>query len=102
MRCLNSSLTRDSRCGRGVCLTFRWSLRRAGSVAFVERQWGRATTRAGYTFVIVTSAGLPVGQVGLWLRDLEQGRASLGYWAGLSGRPVPGRMRKRAAPPPPS
>lgn len=58
----------------------------SAGVAFVERQWGRATTRAGYTFVIVTSAGRPVGQVGLWLRDLEQGRASLGYWVVKSAR----------------
>ncbi|MET9662385.1 GNAT family N-acetyltransferase [Streptomyces sp. NPDC006510] len=55
-------------------------------VAFIERQWGRATTRAGYTFVIVTSDDRPVGQVGLWLRDLEQGRASLGYWVVKSAR----------------
>ncbi|MEU6369466.1 GNAT family N-acetyltransferase [Streptomyces sp. NPDC046931] len=58
----------------------------SAGVAFIERQWGRATTRAGYTFVIVTSAGRPVGQVGLWLRDLEQGRASLGYWVVESAR----------------
>lgn len=55
-------------------------------VAFIERQWSRATTRAGYAFVIVTSDDRPVGQVGLWLRDLEQGRASLGYWVVNSAR----------------
>ncbi|MFF4541148.1 GNAT family N-acetyltransferase [Streptomyces aureus] len=58
----------------------------SAGVAFIERQWGRATTRAGYTFVVVTAAGAPVGQVGLWLRDLEQGRASLGYWVVKSAR----------------
>ncbi|MFJ3307248.1 GNAT family N-acetyltransferase [Streptomyces sp. NPDC086549] len=58
----------------------------SAGVAFVERQWGRATTGAGYTFVIVASDDRPVGQVGLWLRDLEQGRASLGYWVVKSAR----------------
>ncbi|MBC9714736.1 GNAT family N-acetyltransferase [Streptomyces sp. TRM66268-LWL] len=55
-------------------------------IAFIERQWSRATTRAGYTFVIVTSDGRPVGQVGLWLKDLDEGRASLGYWVVKSAR----------------
>ncbi|MFE4990405.1 GNAT family N-acetyltransferase [Streptomyces mirabilis] len=58
----------------------------SAGVAFIERQWGRATTRAGYTFVIATSAGRPVGQVGLWLKNLEQGRASLGYWVVKAAR----------------
>lgn len=58
----------------------------AAGVAFVERQWSRAATRAGYTFVIVNSDDRPVGQVGLWLRDLAQGRASLGYWVVESAR----------------
>ncbi|MER5427603.1 GNAT family N-acetyltransferase [Streptomyces sp. NPDC002588] len=61
-----------------------WS--EAEGVAFVERQWARATTRAGYTFVIVSPGGRPVGQVGLWLRNLRQGRASLGYWVVESAR----------------
>ncbi|MFD7610683.1 GNAT family N-acetyltransferase [Streptomyces sp. NPDC059828] len=55
-------------------------------VAFIERQWARATTRAGYTFVIAASDDRPVGQVGLWLNDLAQGRASLGYWVVKSAR----------------
>ncbi|MEV5595240.1 GNAT family N-acetyltransferase [Streptomyces sp. NPDC052496] len=56
------------------------------AVAFVERQWGRATTGAGYPFVVVTPGGRPVGMVGLWLKDLDQGRASLGYWVVESAR----------------
>jgi RimJ/RimL family protein N-acetyltransferase len=56
------------------------------AVAFVERQWGRATARTGYPFVIVGADGLPVGNVGLWLKDLGQGRASLGYWVVESAR----------------
>ncbi|MGW1260271.1 GNAT family N-acetyltransferase [Streptomyces sp. NPDC002513] len=58
----------------------------AEGVAFVERQWGRATGRTGYPFVIVDSDGRPVGNVGLWLKDLGQGRASLGYWVVKSAR----------------
>ncbi|MFG2475745.1 GNAT family N-acetyltransferase [Streptomyces fagopyri] len=58
----------------------------SAGVAFVERQWGRATSGAGYPFVIVNSDGRPVGTVGLWLRDLGQGRASLGYWVVKSAR----------------
>ncbi|MFG2308755.1 GNAT family N-acetyltransferase [Streptomyces sp. NPDC048566] len=66
----------------------------ADGLAFIERQWSRATTRAGYTFVVVESDGRPVGQVGLWLRDVAQGRASLGYWVVASAR---GRGTARAA-----
>jgi RimJ/RimL family protein N-acetyltransferase len=55
-------------------------------VAFVERQWGRASARAGYPFVVVGPGGRPVGSVGLWLRNLDQGRASLGYWVVASAR----------------
>ncbi|WUP46985.1 GNAT family N-acetyltransferase [Streptomyces sp. NBC_00259] len=66
----------------------------SAGVAFVERQWGRATMRAGYPFVIVSSDGRPVGNVGLWLHDLGQGRASLGYWVVKSARGrVPPRPR---------
>ncbi|WP_442913976.1 GNAT family N-acetyltransferase [Kribbella sp. NBC_00482] len=49
--------------------------------AFVRRQWERAATGSGYPFVIArVGDGRPVGMVGLWLRELDQGRASLGYW----------------------
>jgi RimJ/RimL family protein N-acetyltransferase len=58
----------------------------SAAVAFVERQWGRATARTGYPFVIVSADGRPVGNVGLWLKDLGQGRASLGYWVVESAR----------------
>jgi RimJ/RimL family protein N-acetyltransferase len=50
--------------------------------AFIERQSELATHGDGYSFVIaeasVPSAG--VGSIGLWLRDIENGRASVGYW----------------------
>ncbi|MGW8887110.1 GNAT family N-acetyltransferase [Streptomyces sp. NPDC055749] len=49
--------------------------------AFVRRQWDRAATGAGYPFVIArTRDRRPVGSIGLWLRDLAEGRATLGYW----------------------
>ncbi|WNF26752.1 GNAT family N-acetyltransferase [Streptomyces sp. C11-1] len=55
--------------------------------AFVRRQWERAATGAGYPFAIVRSRDRrPVGAIGLWLRDLPEGRASLGYWLTASAR----------------
>ncbi|MCW2871295.1 MAG: acetyltransferase [Streptomyces oryziradicis] len=61
----------------------------AAGTAFVERQWQRPVTGAGYPFVIVRtedSGPVPVGSVGLWLRDHAQGRASVGYWVVNSAR----------------
>ncbi|MFE6769045.1 GNAT family N-acetyltransferase [Streptomyces griseus] len=53
----------------------------AAAEAFVRRQWERAATGTGYPFAIVRSRDRrPVGAIGLWLRDLPEGRASLGYW----------------------
>ncbi|MFC9636325.1 GNAT family N-acetyltransferase [Streptomyces mirabilis] len=55
--------------------------------AFVQRQWERASTGSGYPFVIVRVAdGRSLGTVGLWLRELNEGRASLGYWVVGSAR----------------
>ncbi|MEU4195513.1 GNAT family N-acetyltransferase [Kribbella sp. NPDC026611] len=53
--------------------------------AFVQRQWDRAATGAGYPFVI-THDNRPIGAIGLWLRDADQGRASLGYWVVQAAR----------------
>ncbi|NDZ63853.1 GNAT family N-acetyltransferase [Streptomyces cyaneofuscatus] len=54
---------------------------------FVRRQWDRAATGAGYPFAIVRSRDRrPVGAIGLWLRDLPEGRASIGYWMVPYGR----------------
>lgn len=52
----------------------------AAGEAFVRRQWERASSGAGYPFVIETPDARPVGTIGLWLKDLSQGRATLGYW----------------------
>lgn len=52
-----------------------------GAQAYVRRQWDRAATGAGYPFTIArTRDRRPVGSIGLWLRDADEGRASLGYW----------------------
>lgn len=59
----------------------------AAAEAFVRRQWERAATGAGYPFAIVRSRDRrPVGSIGLWLRELPEGRASIGYWMVASGR----------------
>jgi [ribosomal protein S5]-alanine N-acetyltransferase len=54
---------------------------------FIERQWSRAEQRTGYSFAIAdASSDRAVGQVGLWLKDIGQGRASVGYWVAGSAR----------------
>jgi ribosomal-protein-alanine N-acetyltransferase len=55
--------------------------------AFVRRQWKRASTGGGYPFVIVRVQDTrPVGAIGLWTRELAEGRAWLGYWLAESAR----------------
>src|SRR5207248_8915670 len=54
---------------------------------FIERQWSRAERGTGYSFAIADTDGdRAVGQVGLWLNDLGEGRASVGYWVVRSAR----------------
>ena len=54
---------------------------------FIERQWSRATAGIGYSFAVADAdTGRAVGQIGLWLEDIESGRASIGYWIAASGR----------------
>ncbi|WP_017537729.1 GNAT family N-acetyltransferase [Nocardiopsis halophila] len=53
--------------------------------AFIRRQWERTAAKNGCPFVIV-DAGRPVGAVGLWLNEADQGRATAGYWVAPSGR----------------
>jgi ribosomal-protein-alanine N-acetyltransferase len=54
---------------------------------FIERQWGRAQDGTGYSFAIADAAtGRVAGQIGLWLRDIGQGRATIGYWVAASAR----------------
>jgi len=49
---------------------------------FIERQHRRAADGDGYSFVIAdaTDTGAGIGSIGLWLQEIESGRASIGYW----------------------
>ncbi len=62
--------------------------------AFIERQHERAAQGDGYSFVIAeeTDPALGVGSIGLWLAEIDSGRASIGYWvvAGARGRGMAG------------
>lgn len=50
--------------------------------AYIERQHSRLVHQEGYSFAIADAeSDEPVGQIGLWTRDLRTGRASTGYWA---------------------
>jgi [ribosomal protein S5]-alanine N-acetyltransferase len=54
---------------------------------FIERQWSRAAQGTGYSFAIAEAGtDRAVGQIGLWLKDLGAGRASVGYWVVRSVR----------------
>ena len=50
--------------------------------AFIARQHTRDAEGDGYSFVIAPesepTAG--IGSIGLWLQEIESGRASIGYW----------------------
>ncbi|HWG01348.1 MAG TPA: GNAT family protein [Trebonia sp.] len=54
---------------------------------FIERQWMRAEQGTGYSFAVADAAtDRAVGQIGLWLRNVSDGRASVGYWVARSAR----------------
>ncbi|HEX4127423.1 MAG TPA: GNAT family N-acetyltransferase [Acidimicrobiales bacterium] len=57
--------------------------------AFIQRQHARSAEGDGYSFVIAsaTESNAGLGSIGMWLRDIESGRASIGYWlvAGARG-----------------
>jgi len=49
--------------------------------AYIERQHHRLTQLEGYSFAIADAeTDEPVGQIGLWIKHIESGRASTGYW----------------------
>jgi ribosomal-protein-alanine N-acetyltransferase len=51
------------------------------ALAYLARQHDRLLSGEGYSFAIADSvSGEAVGQIGLWLRNQDQGRASTGYW----------------------
>lgn len=59
----------------------------ADALAYIGRQRERLATGAGYSFAIARAdTGDAVGQIGLWLRHIDQGRASTGYWVAPQDR----------------
>ncbi|MGF6884873.1 ribosomal-protein-alanine N-acetyltransferase [Nocardia sp. GAS34] len=59
----------------------------AAAHAFIQRQHDRASTGAGWSFAIVDlDTDTAIGHVGLWRRDIDHGRASVGYWVGQRHR----------------
>ncbi len=75
----------------------------AAAEDFIERQHTLAAEGHGYPFAIsllnddAVSTG--IGCIGLWLRDIEHGRASVGYWLlePARGRGLAGRALRAAA-----
>jgi ribosomal-protein-alanine N-acetyltransferase len=56
-------------------------------VAFIERQWSRAGLGEGCPFVIAEDGSdRGVGAIALMLRNLDEGRASIGYFVVKSAR----------------
>lgn len=50
------------------------------ALAWVKRQQGRYSERGGFSFTIVdVSADKAVGHCGLWVKELDEGRATAGY-----------------------
>ncbi|MEV8181412.1 GNAT family N-acetyltransferase [Arthrobacter sp. N199823] len=48
---------------------------------FIDRQHHRLVDRSGYSYAIAdASSDQALGQIGLWLKNSGQGRASIGYW----------------------
>jgi [ribosomal protein S5]-alanine N-acetyltransferase len=56
-------------------------------IAFLRRQHERARFADGYSFCLADGlSDRAIGSVGLWLRDAEFGRATIGYWVVPSAR----------------
>jgi RimJ/RimL family protein N-acetyltransferase len=56
-------------------------------IAFIERQWSCARVGQRYPFVIADAAtDRGIGAIGLNLRNLDEGRASIYYWVVRSAR----------------
>ena len=54
---------------------------------YINRQRLRLTERSGYSFAIADrSTNQAVGQIGLWIKNIDDGRASVGYWVAPSRR----------------
>lgn len=60
---------------------------RQQALDYIDRQRGRLAEGAGFSFAIAEAGtGRGVGGIGLWLADLEQGRATAGYFVVQSAR----------------
>ena len=60
---------------------------RRDAVEYIARQHSRLKSGAGYSFGIADSeTDAAVGQIGLWLRDIDEARATTGYWIGPGHR----------------
>lgn len=58
-----------------------------GARAYVDRQLARPREGAGWSFAVADAAtDEAVGQVGVWVQGLRDGRASVGYWTGPEHR----------------
>lgn len=54
---------------------------RESALEYIVRQHQRVVDGTGYSFAIThEETDRAVGQIGLWLRDYDDGRASIGYW----------------------
>jgi RimJ/RimL family protein N-acetyltransferase len=50
------------------------------ALAWIERNRGRWAEGTGFSFTVAEAAtGRAVGAIGIWLRELSQGRAEIGY-----------------------
>ena len=57
------------------------------ALAFIARQRDRLVTGAGYSFAIANvHTDQAVGQIGLWLQNIGDGQANIGYWIGAGHR----------------
>lgn len=53
----------------------------ADVAAYLERQHSRTTKGEGYSFAIAdVRSKQAVGNIGLWTRDYDHGRLTIGYW----------------------
>jgi RimJ/RimL family protein N-acetyltransferase len=69
----------------------------AEALGYIARQHDRLRTGAGYSFAVTDAAtDEAFGQIGLWLHDLRQGRASIGYWIAPARRRRGGGSRALA------
>ncbi|PZO97523.1 MAG: GNAT family N-acetyltransferase [Dermacoccus nishinomiyaensis] len=50
------------------------------ALSYIARQHERLRTGAGYSFAITDQHDQCIGNIGLWLSSIHQGRASTGYW----------------------